>query len=327
MVNTLQPIESRDTELVSVEPTPREKVDQAKEWSSALMNVVNNATDTNGKKTMVSSISGNEFLKLEAWLLIGAFAHIRAETEWTKPFIVNDQIEGFEAKVVLVDMETGEKRGGGATAMCGMDENVAMGQSSLGAKRNAVLSMAQTRATSKAFRLQFSYVAVLGGYSPTPAEEMENFTPKKTGSVSFQSAPKSAPSNDIKFPYVDEKGAKVFGHCQEHGEFFKITVNQNPDRKPSHCIDFDKQLWCEMPDEAPPKATVIDQEVVKKDMTQADFINRVEGQKWRREDVLEGLGESLTDFIKHGGSYTGAWQEMCMAKGRNDLMDALDKEL
>ncbi len=327
MVNTLQPIESRDTELVSVEPTPREKVDQAKEWSSALMNVVNNATDTNGKKTMVSSISGNEFLKLEAWLLIGAFAHIRAETEWTKPFIVNDQIEGFEAKVVLVDMETGEKRGGGATAMCGMDENVAMGQSSLGAKRNAVLSMAQTRATSKAFRLQFSYVAVLGGYSPTPAEEMENFTPKKTGSVSFQSAPKPAPSKDVKFPYTDEKGAEVFGRCQEHGQLFKITDNQRnsgmQNLKPSH---FYNGGFCNMPDEAPPKATVIDQEVVKKDMTQADFINRVEEQKWRPEDVKEGLGESLTDFIKHGGSYMGAWQEMCIAKGRNDLLPALDKD-
>ena len=305
MINTLQPIESRDTELVSVEPTPREKVDQAKEWSSALMNVVNNATDTNGKKTMVSSISGNEFLKLEAWLLIGAFAHIRAETEWTKPFIVNDQIEGFEAKVVLVDMETGEKRGGGATAMCGMDENVAMGQSSLGAKRNAVLSMAQTRATSKAFRLQFSYVAVLGGYSPTPAEEMENFTPKKTGN----------------FNTVD-KDSEYF--CKEHGvEFFKRGKMSSY----AHPVgEAPNVSWCNMPDEAPPKATVIDQEIVKKDMTHADFINRVEEQKWRREDVKEGLGESLTDFIEHGGSYTGAWQEMCIAKGRNDLLPALDKD-
>jgi hypothetical protein len=32
--------------------------------------------------------------------------------------------------------------------------------------------MAQTRATSKAFRLNFSYVASIGGYSATPAEEM-----------------------------------------------------------------------------------------------------------------------------------------------------------
>jgi len=34
------------------------------------------------------------------------------------------------------------------------------------------MSMAQTRATSKAFRLNFSYVASIGGYSATPAEEM-----------------------------------------------------------------------------------------------------------------------------------------------------------
>ena len=136
------------------------------------MGVVNNAKDAKGEKTMVSNISGNEFLKVEAWELIGSFAHLRAETEWTKPFIVNDQIEGFESKVELVDLETGEKRGGGATAMCGMDESVTMGQKTIGAKRNSAMSMAQTRATSKAFRMQFAYVAVLGGYSPTTAEEM-----------------------------------------------------------------------------------------------------------------------------------------------------------
>lgn len=37
----------------------------------------------------------------------------------------------------------------------------------------AVRSMAQTRATSKAFRIGFSWLMVLAGYAPTPAEEMK----------------------------------------------------------------------------------------------------------------------------------------------------------
>ena len=41
-----------------------------------------------------------------------------------------------------------------------------------GGKRNAVMSMAQTRATSKAFRLNFAFVAQLGGYQSLPWDEV-----------------------------------------------------------------------------------------------------------------------------------------------------------
>ena len=37
----------------------------------------------------------------------------------------------------------------------------------------AIMSMAQTRATSKAFRLVGSWIMALAGYEPTPAEEIE----------------------------------------------------------------------------------------------------------------------------------------------------------
>ena len=71
---TLERIDTQSGDIVLSEPTPVEKVAQAKEWSTALMGVVNNAKDAKGEKTMVSNISGNEFLKLEAWDLIGSFA-------------------------------------------------------------------------------------------------------------------------------------------------------------------------------------------------------------------------------------------------------------
>ena len=109
---------------------------------------------------------------VEAWELIGAFAGLRAETESVEPVKEDDRVVGYKAKVNLVETESGENRGGGAIAFCGMDEFVVKGQSSTGAKHNSAMSMAQTRATSKAFRLNFSYVASIGGYSATPAEEM-----------------------------------------------------------------------------------------------------------------------------------------------------------
>lgn len=47
-------------------------------------------------------------------------------------------------------------------------------------------SMSQTRAQAKALRSRFSWVVVLAGYSPTPAEEME-------GVVDVEAIPQEAP--------------------------------------------------------------------------------------------------------------------------------------
>jgi len=155
---------------VYVEATPAEQVAQFTEWAEVLMGVVESR-----KLYIDPRRTGKKYLMVEAWELIGAFARLRAEPESVEPRRGDDgNILGYDAKVVLVDIETGEKRGGGAFALCGMDESVVQGQKTNGAKHNACMSMAQTRATSKAFRLNFSYVVALGGYEPTPAEEMVN---------------------------------------------------------------------------------------------------------------------------------------------------------
>ena len=155
---------------VYVEATPAEQVAQFTDWADALMGVVESR-----KLYIDPRRTGKKYLMIEAWELIGAFAGLRAEPESVEPRRGEDGIIiGYDAKVVLVDIKTGEKRGGGAFALCGMDEDVVKGQKTNGAKNNACMSMAQTRATSKAFRLNFSYVVALGGYQPTPAEEMVN---------------------------------------------------------------------------------------------------------------------------------------------------------
>ena len=163
---TLANIDESTGEIIAIaEVTPMQKVAQATEWADALMGVVN-------ARQLYVEVGGKRYLMVEAWELIGAFAGLRAETESVEPVREDDKIVAYKAKVNLVETQTGQKRGGGAIALCGLDESVVKGQSSTGAKHNSAMSMAQTRATSKAFRLNFSYVASIGGYAATTAEEM-----------------------------------------------------------------------------------------------------------------------------------------------------------
>ena len=60
-----------------------------------------------------------------------------------------------------------------------------------------LISMAGTRAVSKAFRLLLSYVVVLAGYSPTPYEEMDNEKPEP--------APKRQPGRQQRKPAAAPK--------------------------------------------------------------------------------------------------------------------------
>jgi len=59
-----------------------------------------------------------------------------------------------------------------AESMCSSKENNWRGRDEY-----AIKSMAQTRATAKACRLAFSWIMVLAGYEPTPAEEMPSDEP------------------------------------------------------------------------------------------------------------------------------------------------------
>ncbi len=68
--------------------------------------------------------------------------------------------------------------------------------------------MAQTRATSKAMRIPLSWVMVLAGYSPTPAEEMtedmvQSKPPLKTGKGQGEKREKEASADTTPSPTPD----------------------------------------------------------------------------------------------------------------------------
>lgn len=144
-----------------IQLSPSEVVETATVQAKLLMNIVE-------QTKCYQEISGKRYLQVEAWETIGAFNRTHAETENIAPIVKDDKTIGYQARVQLW------KDGivvGGAIMPCYFTENCCKGKEG-DAKHKACMSAAQTFATSKAYRMNFSYVAILAGFQPLPAEEI-----------------------------------------------------------------------------------------------------------------------------------------------------------
>jgi len=141
--------------------TPGEVVAGATIQATLLMDIVE-------KTKCYQQIHDKKYLQVEAWETIGAFNRTHAETESMTPIMREGEIIGYQAHVQL--WKDGNVVGG-AIMPCFFTENACKGKEG-DAKHKASMSAAQTFATSKAYRMNFSYVAILAGYAATPAEEM-----------------------------------------------------------------------------------------------------------------------------------------------------------
>lgn len=148
---------------VAIRPdlTPSEVIENATTQAKLLMNIVE-------QTGCFQLIAKKKYLQVEAWETIGAFNRTHAETESISQIVTDGQVIGYQAKVQL--WKDGQVIGG-AVMPCYFTENCCKGKEG-DAKHKACMSAAQTFATSKAYRMNFSYVAILAGYQPTPAEEM-----------------------------------------------------------------------------------------------------------------------------------------------------------
>jgi hypothetical protein len=169
--------------------SPREVLRAAEDQANALMDLVE-------KRKLFQVVGGKKYLHAEAWITIGAFNQIVAQTDWIAPER-NDanEITGYDAKVSLIHTPTGEVRGG-AIMSCGLDSFPCRGKHG-SEKHKAAKSAAQTWAVSKAFRMTHSYVPVLAGYEATPAEEMsrdEGPPPQPRPIAPRSSAPNRSPA-------------------------------------------------------------------------------------------------------------------------------------
>lgn len=159
------------TEAVAIREkrTPDELIAEGKVQATALMKVVKEAG-------LAKDLGGSKpHLEVEAWQTIGRFNGFLTDIVWTKPIIEGGVKVGYEARAELVRIDDGAHVIG-AEACCFFDEEIEKRDGTTIKRWDdsyAVESMAQTRAQSKLGRMAFAWVAVLAGYSGTPAEEMD----------------------------------------------------------------------------------------------------------------------------------------------------------
>ena len=119
-----------------------------------------------------------EYVLVEGWEVLGTMLGIVPITEIVEA-IKNDKgkIRGYKARAYLYRnpiMEHGEIIGGTLIATTEASATVEGWQKDT----PSMMSMAQTRALGKAYRMALSWIMKMAGYEGTPAEEMNTFRGK-----------------------------------------------------------------------------------------------------------------------------------------------------
>ncbi len=150
--------EKRAISLLDMEP------DAMAQKATKIATVLNDIIE---KQKLYTVIQGKKHVRVDAWCALGNFLGVVPR----ESAVIELEDGSFEAKVELIRWSDGA-RIGGASAICSVSEK-RWGSAEKYARR----SMAVTRATGKAFRLAFSWIICLAGYSATPAEEMPHEEP------------------------------------------------------------------------------------------------------------------------------------------------------
>lgn len=137
-----------------LEGDPDAQIAYAKKAADALMKVVK-----------PKNIGGKDYLMFGAWQTLGRFFGSTVGIEWTQPLLDSkQQLLGYEARAVVY--QNGQIISSAEASCMKTEKRWAT------ADEYAIKSMAQTRASAKALRNAFGWVAELAGFESTPAEEM-----------------------------------------------------------------------------------------------------------------------------------------------------------
>ena len=155
MTTEIQPYEDQ-----SISPaTFKQDIADAHEKAKILAEIVEN-------QKLFTKMGQGKHLHVEAWETIAKGYGCSAAVQSSEILYSPDGVEiGARAKAVIYDQH-GVIRGS-ADGYCFRDESSWKNKPIF-----QLISMAGTRGVSKALRLMFSWVVVLAGYEPTPAEEM-----------------------------------------------------------------------------------------------------------------------------------------------------------
>lgn len=155
-------IELARGDVMAVSHDPAGEIEYAVKCAKALGKVM----DQKEKKVVINH---KRYLEVDDWTLLGHFFGLSPATDWTRP-VEFGSARGWEARAKVVHRSSGAEISA-AEAMCLNDEE-------RWAKRpmHQLRSMAQTRAQSKALASCLRWVAQLGGFQGTPAEEVDEST-------------------------------------------------------------------------------------------------------------------------------------------------------
>ena len=170
----LQPSIVEEQALVPVPPVtdmtlvldPQESLADASRAAKALMQMVEEQNLSIG----FGGRGGKKHLMIEAWQTIAAWYGVTVGVDYCRS--LDPEGDAWEAKAVAT---TPTGREISAIALCTRDEPNWRGKPDF-----QLASMAQTRACGKALRICLGWVAVIAGYSATPAEEMERESAQAT---------------------------------------------------------------------------------------------------------------------------------------------------
>jgi hypothetical protein len=157
-------------------PLPQEVVRYAGGVAEELARVVK-------QRGLSKVIQGKDYLTAEAWGAAGEMMDLSVKLDEPQPFTDLTGKRGYSCRASLYRPDGRELSS--AVAICTRSE-----RRWSSADDYALYSMAQTRAIGKAYRSRLSFIAVLAGYEPTPAEEM----PMDAG-VTAPAAGKGAPAD------------------------------------------------------------------------------------------------------------------------------------
>jgi hypothetical protein len=145
-------------EMLAETITPEGTVSLATRMATALKDIVE-------KQRLYAVIQGKKYPQVEAWMTIARMDNVVARE--VLDGILRHEDGSYEATVELIRLSDGMVIGRGS-ALCGTKGDAPWEKRPEPARR----SMAVTRATSRAFRQQYSWIMALAGYEPTPADEM-----------------------------------------------------------------------------------------------------------------------------------------------------------
>ena len=168
-------VDNVDTSLQLFSRSPKKALSQMQELVQVM------SSKCQGKE-FIAIINGKQYPKVEWWTTIAATLGLFPVVIYSRRLDREDEL-AYEARV---EVRYGDRVVGAGEAMCSNKESRWSS-----ADEYAIRSMSITRATGKCYRLPLSFLAVMAGLNPTPAEEIpfENDFSNKSDSTPYQSQP------------------------------------------------------------------------------------------------------------------------------------------